>query len=211
MQAGARRAAGPGPRRRADRAATGWRSSTGAAAERGASGTTCSSPGRSAKHVALERDRARQGPADARHRRRADEPRRLGPARGREVRDACGEDAGARGSVVASDAFFPFADGPQAAIEAGVTAVIQPGGSKRDDEVIEACDDGRRRDGLHRPPPLPPLSAPSRRSRGSSRLHLIARERPRPPQYSRYCGGSASLPLAGDSLGTCIRASKSRH
>src|SRR3954447_10242723 len=44
------------------------------------------------------------------------------------------------GSVVASDAFFPFADGPQAAIEAGATAVIQPGGSKRDAEVIEACD-----------------------------------------------------------------------
>jgi len=43
-------------------------------------------------------------------------------------------------SAVASDAFFPFADGPQAAIEAGVTSVIQPGGSKRDAEVIEACD-----------------------------------------------------------------------
>ena len=44
------------------------------------------------------------------------------------------------GSVLASDAFFPFADGPQAAIEAGATAVIQPGGSKRDAEVIEACE-----------------------------------------------------------------------
>jgi phosphoribosylaminoimidazolecarboxamide formyltransferase/IMP cyclohydrolase len=44
------------------------------------------------------------------------------------------------GSVVASDAFFPFADGPEAAIEAGATAVVQPGGSKRDAEVIEACD-----------------------------------------------------------------------
>ena len=44
------------------------------------------------------------------------------------------------GSVVASDAFFPFADGPQAAIDVGATAVIQPGGSKRDAEVIEACD-----------------------------------------------------------------------
>jgi phosphoribosylaminoimidazolecarboxamide formyltransferase/IMP cyclohydrolase len=43
-------------------------------------------------------------------------------------------------SAVASDAFFPFADGPQAAIEAGATSVIQPGGSKRDAEVIEACD-----------------------------------------------------------------------
>jgi phosphoribosylaminoimidazolecarboxamide formyltransferase/IMP cyclohydrolase len=45
-----------------------------------------------------------------------------------------------RGSVVASDAFFPFADGLHAAVEAGATAVIQPGGSMRDDEVIEAAD-----------------------------------------------------------------------
>jgi phosphoribosylaminoimidazolecarboxamide formyltransferase/IMP cyclohydrolase len=46
-----------------------------------------------------------------------------------------------RGSVVASDAFFPFADGLLGAIEAGATAVIQPGGSMRDDEVIKAADD----------------------------------------------------------------------
>jgi phosphoribosylaminoimidazolecarboxamide formyltransferase / IMP cyclohydrolase len=44
-------------------------------------------------------------------------------------------------SVVASDAFFPFADGLLVAIEAGATAVIQPGGSVRDDEVINAADD----------------------------------------------------------------------
>ena len=44
------------------------------------------------------------------------------------------------GSVVASDAFFPFADGLLAAAEAGATAVIQPGGSMRDDEVIEAAN-----------------------------------------------------------------------
>ncbi len=57
-------------------------------------------------------------------------------------REARGEEAGGllAGSVVASDAFFPFADGPELAIEAGATAVIQPGGSKRDAEVIEACD-----------------------------------------------------------------------
>jgi phosphoribosylaminoimidazolecarboxamide formyltransferase/IMP cyclohydrolase len=56
--------------------------------------------------------------------------------------DARGDDAEKllASSVVASDAFFPFADGPQAAIEAGASAVIQPGGSKRDAEVIEACD-----------------------------------------------------------------------
>jgi phosphoribosylaminoimidazolecarboxamide formyltransferase/IMP cyclohydrolase len=46
-----------------------------------------------------------------------------------------------RGSVVASDAFFPFADGVIAAAEAGVTAVIQPGGSIRDEEVIAAADE----------------------------------------------------------------------
>jgi phosphoribosylaminoimidazolecarboxamide formyltransferase/IMP cyclohydrolase len=46
----------------------------------------------------------------------------------------------AQGAVVASDAFFPFADGLLAAAEAGVTAVIQPGGSMRDDEVIAAAD-----------------------------------------------------------------------
>jgi phosphoribosylaminoimidazolecarboxamide formyltransferase/IMP cyclohydrolase len=45
-----------------------------------------------------------------------------------------------RGSVVASDAFFPFADGLIATIEAGATAVIQPGGSVRDAEVIAAAD-----------------------------------------------------------------------
>jgi phosphoribosylaminoimidazolecarboxamide formyltransferase/IMP cyclohydrolase len=42
---------------------------------------------------------------------------------------------------VASDAFFPFADGLLAAAEAGATAVIQPGGSMRDDEVIKAADE----------------------------------------------------------------------
>jgi phosphoribosylaminoimidazolecarboxamide formyltransferase/IMP cyclohydrolase len=46
-----------------------------------------------------------------------------------------------QGSVVASDAFFPFADGLLVAIEAGATAVIQPGGSLRDGEVIQAADD----------------------------------------------------------------------
>ena len=55
-----------------------------------------------------------------------------------------------KGSVVASDAFFPFADGLLVAIEAGATAVIQPGGSVRDDEVIKAADDAQRRDGVHR-------------------------------------------------------------
>ena len=42
------------------------------------------------------------------------------------------------GAALASDAFFPFADGPALALEAGVSAIIQPGGSKRDDEVVAA-------------------------------------------------------------------------
>ncbi|MCX8569037.1 bifunctional phosphoribosylaminoimidazolecarboxamide formyltransferase/IMP cyclohydrolase [Aminobacter sp. MET-1] len=46
-----------------------------------------------------------------------------------------------KGSVVASDAFFPFADGLLSAVEAGATAVIQPGGSMRDDDVIAAADE----------------------------------------------------------------------
>jgi phosphoribosylaminoimidazolecarboxamide formyltransferase/IMP cyclohydrolase len=60
----------------------------------------------------------------------------------REMGGETGSAAGARtqGSVVASDAFFPFADGLLAAIGAGATAVIQPGGSVRDDEVIAAAD-----------------------------------------------------------------------
>jgi phosphoribosylaminoimidazolecarboxamide formyltransferase / IMP cyclohydrolase len=44
------------------------------------------------------------------------------------------------GAALASDAFFPFADGPQLALDAGVTTVIQPGGSKRDDEVVAAVE-----------------------------------------------------------------------
>ena len=47
--------------------------------------------------------------------------------------------ARATGSVAASDAFFPFADGLQILVDAGVRAVVQPGGSMRDDEVIEAA------------------------------------------------------------------------
>jgi phosphoribosylaminoimidazolecarboxamide formyltransferase / IMP cyclohydrolase len=53
------------------------------------------------------------------------------------------EKAGGRnqGAVLASDAFFPFDDGPRTAVAAGVRAIIQPGGSKRDDEVIAAADE----------------------------------------------------------------------
>ncbi len=59
-----------------------------------------------------------------------------------EAAEAAGEtQSRAVGSVVASDAFFPFADGLLAAAEAGATAIIQPGGSMRDDEVIAAADE----------------------------------------------------------------------
>jgi phosphoribosylaminoimidazolecarboxamide formyltransferase/IMP cyclohydrolase len=46
-------------------------------------------------------------------------------------------------AVLASDGFFPFADGPQLALDAGVKAIMEPGGSKRDDEVIQAVESGR--------------------------------------------------------------------
>ena len=63
-----------------------------------------------------------------------------------------------KGSVVASDAFFPFADGLISAAGAGATAVIQPGGSMRDEEVIEAADERGPRHGVHRHAPFPALN-----------------------------------------------------
>lgn len=66
---------------------------------------------------------------------------RIGAWKSEEAAKAVGLDAPlARGSVAASDAFFPFADGLEAAIAVGATAVIQPGGSVRDKEVIAAAD-----------------------------------------------------------------------
>ena len=66
---------------------------------------------------------------------------RIAAWKGAEAARAAGlGEALTQGSVVASDAFFPFADGLQAAIAAGATAVIQPGGSMRDNEVIAAAD-----------------------------------------------------------------------
>ena len=67
---------------------------------------------------------------------------RIAAAKAAEAATAAGLGASlAVGSVVASDAFFPFADGLLAAAEAGATAVIQPGGSVRDAEVIKAADE----------------------------------------------------------------------
>jgi phosphoribosylaminoimidazolecarboxamide formyltransferase / IMP cyclohydrolase len=66
---------------------------------------------------------------------------RVAAAKAAEIaRQAGSPETPTRGSVLASDAFFPFADGLEAAIAAGVTAVIQPGGSVRDPEVIAAAD-----------------------------------------------------------------------
>jgi phosphoribosylaminoimidazolecarboxamide formyltransferase/IMP cyclohydrolase len=67
---------------------------------------------------------------------------RIAAAKAREAAETFGwEQPRTVGSAVASDAFFPFADGLLAAAEAGATAVIQPGGSIRDDEVIAAADE----------------------------------------------------------------------
>ncbi len=57
------------------------------------------------------------------------------------AREAGADTPATIGSVVASDAFFPFTDGLLAAVEAGATAVIQPGGSIRDDDIIQAADE----------------------------------------------------------------------
>ena len=67
---------------------------------------------------------------------------RIAARKSRDAAEVAGEDVAlAESSVVASDAFFPFADGLIAAADAGVTAIIQPGGSIRDKEVIQAADD----------------------------------------------------------------------
>ena len=76
-----------------------------------------------------------------------------------------------KGTVAASDAFFPFPDGVEEIAKAGATAIIQPGGSVKDQEVIDSRRPPRPRDGLHRRSPLPSLEldgdgskAPFRRS-----------------------------------------------
>ena len=106
------------------------------------SGQTCCSPGRWSAMCARTRScsprRASTIGIGAGQMSRVDSVR-LAIDKCREARQA-EADGLLSGSVIASDAFFPFADGPQAAIDAGATAVIQPGGSKRDAEVIEACE-----------------------------------------------------------------------
>ena len=101
------------------------------------------------------------------------------------------------GGALASDAFFPFSDGPQLAVDAGVTAVIQPGGSVRDHEVVEAADAAGismvftgRRHFRHEAPasgiptgsgrPRPRLPAPGIRSRAASMLADAVHRQTRP-------------------------------
>ena len=125
-------------------------------------------------------------------------------------RDARGEEADAllAGSAVASDAFFPFADGPEPAIEAGATAVIQPGGSKRDAEVIEACDAAGVADGLHQAPPLPALAAAYRAGTRARRSLLRALLAP-VPTWSQTSSGVSAVTSSSLSAGA-IRPSSSR-
>jgi phosphoribosylaminoimidazolecarboxamide formyltransferase / IMP cyclohydrolase len=89
--------------------------------------------------IVFARDRATVG-IGAGQMNRVD-PVRIAAARAAEIGKAAGlPQSPTIGSVLASDAFFPFADGIEAAIEAGVTAVIQPGGSIRDADVIAAAN-----------------------------------------------------------------------
>ncbi len=64
-----------------------------------------------------------------------------------------------KGSVAASDAFFPFPDGVEEIAAAGATAIIQPGGSVRDQDVIDSRRPAWPGHGFHRSPALPALRA----------------------------------------------------
>ena len=84
-----------------------------------------------------------QEQCDCLYQRQADRGRRRGPDES--GTPLCGWPSSrrvkeARGAVMASDAFFPFPDGPEAAAAAGITAIIQPGGSKKDQETIAVCN-----------------------------------------------------------------------
>ena len=170
-QAGARRAAGPG--RRPDRgdARDDDRGDRSRSRPR-SSGTTCCSPGRSAGTCARTRScsprTARRVGIGAGQMSRVDSVR----IAVEKARDAFGDEAAEllAGLGRRLRRVLPLRRRPAGARSTpGATAVIQPGGSKRDDEVIAACDEARRRDGLHRPPPLPPLMA----ARGAATLHVL--------------------------------------
>ncbi len=94
-----------------------------------------------------------------------------------------------RSSVVASDAFFPFADGLEALVEAGATAVIQPGGSVRDEEVIAAAD----RRGSPWCSPACAISGTDLLSHGAHRCGHDALK----PRYALRCACDGARTIAG--------------
>jgi len=79
----------------------------------------------------------------------------------------------ARGAVLGSDAFFPFPDGVEEAARAGVTAIAQPGGSVRDDEVIAAADRSDLAIGVHRRSAISGTSRLSARTLASQVMKCI--------------------------------------
>ena len=115
-----------------------------AGADRAAKWTICVSPGRCAstsnRTPSCSRATARRS-ASAPDRCHGSIPTRIAVAKAHDVAKERGEAMSPLiGSVVASDAFFPFADGVEAAAAAGATAIIQPGGAMRDAEIIAAAD-----------------------------------------------------------------------
>ena len=120
----------------ASRTARRWRSSPSASPSR-PSGARCCSPGRSASTCARTRSccptTSRSVGIGAGQMSRVDSVR-LAIEKAREAGSSL------LGAALASDAYFPFPDGPQLAIDAGISAIIQPGGSVRDHEVVEAAD-----------------------------------------------------------------------
>ena len=98
------------------------------------------------------------------------------------------------GAALASDAFFPFADGPQLAVDAGVTAIIQPGGSVRDHEVVAGR---RRRRDQHGPDAPPPLQALARAHARPHFERMQARTIAKQIAYGRIAIGAALLVKPG--------------
>ena len=140
------------------------------AAERAAVARTCCSPGRVCRHVRSNAIVLAAGGATIGI--GAGQMSRVDAVRIAVEKAQASQPELLAGAALASDAYFPFADGPQLAIDAGVGAIIQPGGSVRDEEVVAAVGRGRRGDGRHRLPPLPTLSrdadaATIRRSRSA--------------------------------------------
>ena len=103
------------------------------------------------------------------------------------------------GSVMASDAFFPFRDGIDAAADAGITAVIQPGGSMRDAEVIEAANE-----------PVSRWSSPACATSATSPLRGLSRK---PPTESHNFIGHnrRRAPLKRASLAFVVKAPPTRR